>query len=66
MSYLLWPGPVAAYDDNTGQHIADEVGTIVSQWCSPTISCCVTDNATNIISGIKKHNETTCHVLHIH
>ena len=41
-------------NDHTGQHIADELGNIVSQWGSPTISCCVTDNASNMISGIEK------------
>ena len=33
---------------------ADELGNIVSQWGSPTISCCVTNNASNMISGIEK------------
>jgi hypothetical protein len=32
--------------DHTGQHIANELARVITDWGSPIISCCVTDNAT--------------------
>ena len=40
--------------DHTGQNIANELNRVVAEWGSPNISCCVTDNASNMVSGIEK------------
>ena len=40
--------------DHSGQNIASELTRVVSEWCSPNILCCTTDNASNMTSGIQK------------
>ena len=38
--------------DHTAQHIGSELTRVINEWGSPTITCCVTDNATNMLAGI--------------
>ena len=39
-------------NEHTAQHIAQELTRVVNDWGLPSISCCVTDNASNIVAGI--------------
>ena len=39
--------------EHTGLHISTELSRIVNDWGSPEISCCVTDNASNMNCGIE-------------
>ena len=38
--------------DHTAQHIQSELTRVINEWGSPTITCCVTDNASNMLAGI--------------
>ena len=38
--------------DHTAEHIGSELTRIIEEWGSPAITCCVTDNALNMLAGI--------------
>jgi hypothetical protein len=40
--------------DHTAINIAHELSRVVNEWGLQSISCCVTDNASNMLAGIKE------------
>ena len=40
--------------DHTGEHIGLELSRIIEEWGSPAVTCCVTDNASNMLAGTTK------------
>ena len=40
--------------DHTGEHITQELKRVIDNWEISSISCCVTDNASNMLAGIRE------------
>ena len=51
--------------DHTGENIATKLSRVITEWGSPSVSCCVTDNASNIVAGIDKTGWNHLPCLHI-
>ena len=55
--------------DHTAEHIGSELTRIIEEWGSPAITCCVTDNASNMLAGITEagwnHLQCFAHTLNL-
>ena len=40
--------------DHTGDNVAQELHRVVEKWGGFNVSCCVTDNASNVLLGMEK------------
>ena len=41
-------------DDHTAANICQQLQSITEKWALPAVTCCVTDNAANMLAGIKE------------